>query len=232
MARSAVGTDVSPVGTTSLTGARPSKNPSFLRLEGRPPCRPCTFNRHNENRWLKGIVRRHSICDASPVKFFLILAGALLLAEYTHAAPVRYTLSGRLVYQGTYPLGTWQGTNTTVSGQLAGDSTGGSLTGAVQATVAAWESGNSVRDQHTRAMFDTVHHPTARFVVTELKAQRAGDPAILRGALTLHGVTMGTLLGVLPAALLYLWLRARTGSLIAPVVVHNLWNLSVYFAHL
>jgi len=50
--------------------------------------------------------------------------------------------------------------------------------------------------------------------------------------LTLHGVTMGTLLGVLPAALLYLWLRARTGSLIAPVVVHNLWNLSVYAAHL
>jgi membrane protease YdiL (CAAX protease family) len=48
----------------------------------------------------------------------------------------------------------------------------------------------------------------------------------------LHGVTMGTLLGVLPAALLYLWLRVRTGSLIAPVVVHNLWNLSVYAAHL
>jgi uncharacterized protein len=48
----------------------------------------------------------------------------------------------------------------------------------------------------------------------------------------LHGVTPGTLIGVLPAALLYLWLRARTGSLVAPVVVHNLWNLSVYLAHL
>jgi membrane protease YdiL (CAAX protease family) len=39
-------------------------------------------------------------------------------------------------------------------------------------------------------------------------------------------------LGVLPAALLYLWLRLHTGSLVAPVLVHNLWNLSVYVAHL
>jgi membrane protease YdiL (CAAX protease family) len=50
--------------------------------------------------------------------------------------------------------------------------------------------------------------------------------------LALHGVTAGALLGVTPAALLYLWLRARTGSLVAPIVVHNLWNLSVYAAHL
>jgi uncharacterized protein len=50
--------------------------------------------------------------------------------------------------------------------------------------------------------------------------------------LALHGFSVGTLLGVLPAALLYLWLRARTGSLVLPIVVHNLWNLSVYIAHL
>ncbi len=50
--------------------------------------------------------------------------------------------------------------------------------------------------------------------------------------LALHGISPGTLLGVLPAALLYLWLRIRTGSLVLPVVVHNLWNLSVYVAHL
>jgi len=43
----------------------------------------------------------------------------------------------------------------------------------------------------------------------------------------LHGVSPGTLLGVLPASLLYLWLRVHTGSLVAPVLVHNLWNLSV-----
>jgi membrane protease YdiL (CAAX protease family) len=48
----------------------------------------------------------------------------------------------------------------------------------------------------------------------------------------LHGPRAGLLLGVLPAALLYLWLRARTGSLLLPIVAHNLWNLSVHAAHL
>jgi membrane protease YdiL (CAAX protease family) len=48
----------------------------------------------------------------------------------------------------------------------------------------------------------------------------------------LHGVSAGALVGVLPAALLYLWLRARTGSLLLPIMVHNLWNLSVYAARL
>jgi membrane protease YdiL (CAAX protease family) len=48
----------------------------------------------------------------------------------------------------------------------------------------------------------------------------------------LHGLDVAVLFGVLPAALLYLWLRARTGSLVLPVIVHNLWNLSVYAAHL
>jgi uncharacterized protein len=43
--------------------------------------------------------------------------------------------------------------------------------------------------------------------------------------------TLGLALGVLPAALLYLWLRARTDSLVLPTAVHNLWNLSVYAAH-
>jgi membrane protease YdiL (CAAX protease family) len=50
--------------------------------------------------------------------------------------------------------------------------------------------------------------------------------------LALHGISLGTVLGVLPAAVLYLWLRQRTGSLLLPIVAHNLWNLSVYAAHL
>lgn len=58
-----------------------------------------------------------------------------------------------------------------------------------------------------------------------------GGGVVTFAFLALHGITPGTLLGVLPAALLYLWVRARTGSLVAPVVVHNLWNLSVYLAH-
>ena len=48
----------------------------------------------------------------------------------------------------------------------------------------------------------------------------------------LHGFQLGALLGVWPAALLYLWLRARTGSLVMPVLAHNLWNLSLHVGHL
>jgi membrane protease YdiL (CAAX protease family) len=47
----------------------------------------------------------------------------------------------------------------------------------------------------------------------------------------LHGFQLGSLLGVWPAALLYLWLRARTGSLVMPVLGHNLWNLSLLVGH-
>jgi membrane protease YdiL (CAAX protease family) len=47
----------------------------------------------------------------------------------------------------------------------------------------------------------------------------------------LHGVRPGLLLGVLPAALLYLWLRAHTGSLAAPIVAHVAWNLTVVLLH-
>jgi membrane protease YdiL (CAAX protease family) len=47
----------------------------------------------------------------------------------------------------------------------------------------------------------------------------------------LHGLRPGLLLGVLPAALLYLWLRARTGSLAPPIAAHILWNLSVVLLH-
>lgn len=47
----------------------------------------------------------------------------------------------------------------------------------------------------------------------------------------MHGLRPGLLLGVLPAAMLYLWLRARTGSLLAPIVAHVGWNLSVVLLH-
>jgi len=49
--------------------------------------------------------------------------------------------------------------------------------------------------------------------------------------LSSHNTVLGLTVGVLPAALLYLWLRVRSGSLLLPIVVHNLWNLSVYAAH-
>jgi hypothetical protein len=47
----------------------------------------------------------------------------------------------------------------------------------------------------------------------------------------LHGVGVGMLVSVLPGALLYLWLRLRCGSVLVPIVAHNLWNLSILAAH-
>ncbi len=54
-----------------------------------------------------------------------------------------------------------------------------------------------------------------------------GGLVVTAAFVALHGIRPGLLLGVLPAALLYLWLRARSGSLAPPIVAHLLWNLSV-----
>jgi membrane protease YdiL (CAAX protease family) len=54
-----------------------------------------------------------------------------------------------------------------------------------------------------------------------------GGVALTAAFVALHGLRAGMLLGIVPAALLYLWLRARTGSLLAPIAAHLTWNLSV-----
>ena len=58
-----------------------------------------------------------------------------------------------------------------------------------------------------------------------------GGVALTLAFVALHGLRPGLLLGVLPAALLYLWLRERTGSLLAPIAAHLAWNLSVLLVH-
>ena len=58
-----------------------------------------------------------------------------------------------------------------------------------------------------------------------------GGVALTLSFVALHGLRPGLLLGVLPAALLYLWLRERTGSLLAPIAAHLAWNVSVLLVH-
>jgi len=58
-----------------------------------------------------------------------------------------------------------------------------------------------------------------------------GGVALTLSFVALHGLRPGLLLGVLPAALLYLWLRERTGSLLAPIAAHLAWNISVLLVH-
>jgi membrane protease YdiL (CAAX protease family) len=58
-----------------------------------------------------------------------------------------------------------------------------------------------------------------------------GGLAVTAAFVALHGLRPGLLLGVAPAAMLYLWLRARTASLVPPIVAHLLWNGSVLLLH-
>jgi membrane protease YdiL (CAAX protease family) len=58
-----------------------------------------------------------------------------------------------------------------------------------------------------------------------------GGVALTVSFVALHGLRPGLLLGVLPAALLYLWLRERTGSLLAPIAAHLAWNVAVLLVH-
>jgi membrane protease YdiL (CAAX protease family) len=59
----------------------------------------------------------------------------------------------------------------------------------------------------------------------------AGGILLTLAFVSIHGLRPGVLLGIAPAALLYLWLRARTGSLAWPMAGHVAWNLSVIAVH-
>ena len=55
-----------------------------------------------------------------------------------------------------------------------------------------------------------------------------GGVVVTLGFVLLHPLSASSLLAVFPPAVLYLWLRARTGSLALPVLVHNSWNVLAY----
>lgn len=55
-----------------------------------------------------------------------------------------------------------------------------------------------------------------------------GGAIVTLAFVLLHPLTASSLWAAAPPALLFLWLRARTGSLALPVLVHNGWNLLAY----
>lgn len=59
----------------------------------------------------------------------------------------------------------------------------------------------------------------------------AGGVLLTLAFVALHGLRPGMLLGIAPAALVYLWLRARSGSLLWPLAGHVAWNLGVIIVH-
>lgn len=74
------------------------------------------------------------------------------------------------------------------------------------------------------ALADRAHPP--RWNVAGA-AVGVGGMALTLAFVALHGLRPGLLLGVAPAALLYLWLRARSGSLLPPMAAHAAWNAMV-----
>ncbi len=58
-----------------------------------------------------------------------------------------------------------------------------------------------------------------------------GGVMLMLAFVALHGLRPGALLGIAPAALLYLWLRARSGSLLPPMAAHAAWNATVVLLH-
>lgn len=78
------------------------------------------------------------------------------------------------------------------------------------------------------ALADRAHPP--RWTVAGARIG-AGGLVLTLAFVALHGLRPGLLLGVAPAALLYLWLRARSGSLLPPIAAHAAWNATVVLLH-
>lgn len=78
------------------------------------------------------------------------------------------------------------------------------------------------------ALADRAHPP--RWAVAGARIG-VGGLVLTLAFVALHGLRPSLLLGVAPAALLYLWLRARSGSLLPPIVAHAAWNATVLLLH-
>jgi len=105
------------------------------------------------------------------------------------AAPLPYQVSGKVVYQARGPMGAFKGANTAVAGQVLWDAQAGTLTGKVCLDLSKWDSGEPLRDKHTRGMFEVNKYPEACLEITGLEGDPKSGAVKLLGNLTIHGVT-------------------------------------------
>lgn len=112
----------------------------------------------------------------------VIVVVVLVVSPWARAEPVTYAVTGQVCYKGSSPMGNWRGTNTTVAGTLAWDKQTGSATGVVCVAVGQWRSGNTVRDSHSKAMFEADRFPKAYFTFIRVENKK------LTGTFDLHGV--------------------------------------------
>jgi polyisoprenoid-binding protein YceI len=112
-----------------------------------------------------------------------------LMVGVVLAAPAEFTPTGVITYEAAGPVGKWKGTNKAFSGKLTYDRDSSKIAGSVCVATKAWNSGEGIRDGHTRDMFEVEKFPTACFAPESLEGDvKAGKVTIL-GKLTIHGVT-------------------------------------------
>ncbi len=124
-----------------------------------------------------------------PPRYLIWLFPLLALAQ----AP--YAVEGEVVYRGRFPLGSWEGRNPTARGEVLWDGVR-EAQGQVCVDQKAWDSGNTLRDEHTRSIFQAERYPRACLYLKALYPE--GEALVAEGELEIRGVRRPVrILGVL-----------------------------------
>jgi polyisoprenoid-binding protein YceI len=106
------------------------------------------------------------------------------------AAPTSYTPTAQLTYEASGPLGKFKGTNKAVTGAFTWDKESNAVKGKICSDQKAWGSGEIIRDNHTRDMFEAEKFTTACFEPSKIEGDPTKGAFALSGNLTMHGVTL------------------------------------------
>ncbi len=105
------------------------------------------------------------------------------------AAPSAYSTNATITYEVQGPVGKFKGNNKTVTGKFTWEASNDSLKGSVCVEQKAWTSGEAIRDEHTRNMFEIEKFPTACLELSSIDGDvKAGNVTVM-GKLTMHGKT-------------------------------------------
>ncbi len=119
---------------------------------------------------------------------------ALLLASLVVgavlAAPAEFIPKGVITYEAAGPVGKWKGMNKALTGALKYDRDSSKIDGSVCIATKAWNSGEGIRDGHTKDMFEIEKFPTACFAPDALEGDVKAGKVTIVGKLTMHGVTL------------------------------------------
>jgi polyisoprenoid-binding protein YceI len=113
-----------------------------------------------------------------------------LMVGVVLAAPAEFTPTGVITYEAAGPIGKWKGTNKALSGKLMYDRASSKIDGSICLATKAWNSGEGIRDGHTRDMFEVEKFPTACFAPDALEGDVKAGKVTIGGKLTMHGVTL------------------------------------------